>query len=397
MNAQWIVLLLTLGSIAGLGAQTPPPVERRPPEARNQGPAFPGQTRAPGVVPASKYQVQVFARGLVSPWGLAFLPDGRALVTERPGRLRIVAADGTLSAPVAGVPEVVVSGQAGLLDVAVDPEFSSNHRFYLTFAEPRSGGFGVSVFRGRLDDRLPKPVALEGRVLYRAEPASTSANLGSRLLFDRTGRLLVSFGDRFGLRDQAQDPARALGKVVRITTDGGVPGDNPMVGVPGARGEVWSLGHRNPQGLTLDGSGQLWEVEHGARGGDELNRIEAGKNYGWPVISYGIDYSGAPIGAGITQEAGLEQPVYYWDPVIAPSGLAWYDGSLFPAWKGNFLVGGLRGQHLARLVVQDDRIVGEERLLTDVGERIRDVRVGPDGAVYVLTDNDQGRILRLVP
>jgi glucose/arabinose dehydrogenase len=297
-----------------------------------------------------------------------------------------------------GVPKVLASGQAGLLDIVLDPQFAANHRVYLTYHEARASGSGISVYRATLDE-TSGPALLDGRAIFRAEPSlSGTTNVGSRLAFLGDGTLIVSVGDRFKTRDEAQNLGSDLGKLLRITVDGQIPPDNPFEGVAGARGEIWSLGHRNPQGLAFDAAtGTLWEVEHGARGGDELNRPVAGRNYGWPVITYGIDYSGFPIGKGLTRQEGLEQPVYYWDPVIAPSGLVLYQADLFPSWKGNLFVGGLRGEHLDRLVVQGGRVVGEERLLTELGERVRDVKVGPEGALYVLTDNPRGRVLKLVP
>jgi len=379
-------------------AAEPGPVETYPPEARGQAPAFPGQTRVNAAPSTERYKVVSVATGLESPWGLAFLPDGRALVTEKPGRLRVLNSNGSLSVPLPGVPKVLASGQAGLLDIVLDPQFAANHRVYLTYHEDRAFGSGISVYRATFDE-TSGPALLDGRVIFRAEPSRVgTTNVGSRMAFLGDGTLIVSVGDRFGSRDEAQNLGSDLGKLIRITVDGQIPPDNPFVGVAGARGEIWSLGHRNPQGLTFDAAtGTLWEVEHGARGGDELNRPVAGRNYGWPVITYGIDYSGFPIGKGLTRQEGLEQPVYYWDPVIAPSGLALYQADLFPSWKGNLFVGGLRGEHLDRLVVQEGRVVGEERLLTELGERVREVEVGPEGAIYLLTDNPRGRVLKLVP
>ncbi|HZZ36557.1 MAG TPA: PQQ-dependent sugar dehydrogenase, partial [Caulobacteraceae bacterium] len=360
------------------------PVETRPPEASGQRPAFAGQTRAPYRPANVAFDVVTAAGGLENPWGLAFLPDGRMLVTERPGRLRIVGKDGTLSAPLAGVPAVVAQGQGGLLDVALDPAFAFNRRVYLSYLEPRTGGAGIAVARAELAGSLANL-----KVIFRAEPTrGGSTNVGSRLVFAPDGALFVTVGDRFSHAERAQDLDADSGKIVRITTDGAPAPGNPFVGRPGARPEIWSLGHRNPQAAAINpATNQLWIVEHGARGGDEVNVIKPGANYGWPVITYGEDYSGFPVGQGITAKPGMEQPIYYWDPVIAPSGMAFYGADLFPAWKGSLFVGALRGEHLDRLVLDGQRIVGEERLLIDLHERIRDVRVGPDGAVYVLTDN----------
>jgi glucose/arabinose dehydrogenase len=341
--------------------------------------------------------VETVARNLQNPWGLAFLPDGRMLVTERPGRLRIADADGSLSEPLQGVPRVAARGQGGLLDVALDPNFAQNRLVYLSFAEDRGEGrAGTSVARGRLSQN---GTALEAvQVIFRQEPTHTGNNhWGSRLVFDRDGNLFVTLGDRFDLRNQAQNPANHLGKIVRIKSDGGAAPNNPFLNREDAKPEIWSLGHRNLQSAALHPTtGELWTVEHGARGGDEVNIPQKGKNYGWPVISYGVDYSGAKIGEG-TKKTGLEQPVYYWDPSIAPSGMAFYTGDKFPAWRGSILVGALAGKLVSRLETNGNRVTGEERMLQNLGERIRDVRQGPDGFVYLLTDSRDGRILRMKP
>jgi glucose/arabinose dehydrogenase len=352
------------------------------------------QTDAPVPATASKVRIETYARGLQNPWGMQFLPDGRLLVTERPGRLRLIAKDGKLSAPIAGVPAVFAQFQGGLLDVALAPDYATSGSIYFSYSEPREGGkAGTSVARARL--------ALDGdggrleglTVVFRQQPAyRTSHHFGSRLVFTPDGKLFVTLGDR-GDMDQAQSPKHHIGKILRINPDGSAPEDNPKL--EGWAPEVWSIGHRNVQGAALDpATGRLWTTEHGARGGDELNRPEKGKNYGWPVITYGIDYSGAKIGIGSAKE-GLEQPIYYWVPSIATSGLAVYTGDLFPGWKGSILAGGLGGQHLERLVLEGDTVVAHEKLLE--GERIRDVRSGPDGAVWVLTDDRDGKVLRLTP
>jgi glucose/arabinose dehydrogenase len=318
-------------------------------------------------------------------------------VTERPGRLRVVSADGRLSPPLAGLPRIVARGQGGLLDVALDPNFAENRFVYLSFTEDRAGaGNGTSVARGRLDAASG---ALEGvQVIFRQEPSySNGYHFGSRLVFDRADHLFVTLGERFDLSKEAQNPANHIGKLVRIRRDGGVPDDNPFVAQHGKRPEIWSLGHRNVQGAALHPStGELWTAEHGARGGDEINIARKGRNYGWPVISYGRHYTGLKIGEG-TAKPGMEQPIHHWDPSIAPSGMAFYTGDKFPAWRGSVLVGALAGELLARLEVEGDRVVKEERMLRQLDERIRDVRQGPDGYVYLLTDAERGRILRLRP
>lgn len=363
------------------------PVDPPPNQVLADRSPTPSSTR--GVVVA-----ETVVGGLANPWAIEFLPDGRALVTERPGRLRVLSATGQLSAPVSGVPAVFAQGQGGLLDVAVDPQFTTNRLIYLSFAESGAGGAGTAVARARFTETGLQDV----QVIYRQEPKVSGGNhFGSRLVFARDGRLFITQGDRFGFRERAQELGAGLGKVMRIGTDGSVPTDNPFVSTPGARPEIWSLGHRNVQAAALHPeTGQLWTVEHGARGGDELNRPERGKNYGWPVITYGVDYSGATIGEGVAK-AGLEQPVYYWDPVIAPSGMTFYTGNAFPAWRGSVLIGSLSPGALVRLVLTNGRVTREERYLGELGERIRDVTVGPDGFVYLVTDSGNGRVLRVKP
>jgi glucose/arabinose dehydrogenase len=331
--------------------------------------------------------------GLVNPWAIEFLPDGRALVTERPGRLRVLSPSGQLSAPVTGVPTVFAQGQGGLLDVAIDPQFAQNQRIYLSYAESGSGGAGTAVARARFTGTALEDV----QVIYRQEPKlNGGGHYGARLVFDRTGLLYVTLGDRMNWRDRAQDLSMGQGKIVRITTSGAAPADNPFTSVANAQA-IWSYGHRNVQSAALHPeTGQLWTVEHGARGGDELNRPERGKNYGWPIITYGVDYSGARIGEG-TSKAGLEQPVYYWDPVIAPSGMAFYTANAIPGWRGSILVGSLSPGALVRLELANGRVTREVRYLGELGERIRDVAVGPDGFVYVVTDSGNGRVLRVKP
>ncbi len=344
---------------------------------------------------AGEVLVETVATGLENPWGIAFLPGGGMLVTERPGRLRLVSAEGVVSPPIKGLPAIRAQGQGGLLDVALDPRFLDNRTVYLTFAEPRGEGQGgTSVARARLS---ADGASLENtEVVFRQMPAYRGGNhFGSRIAFDREGNLLVALGDRYDLKEQAQDPGNHIGKVVRIRPDGSAPADNPRK--VGWAPEVWSLGHRNVQAAaTNPATGELWTVEHGARGGDEVNVPRKGLNYGWPVITYGVDYSGAKIGEG-TAKTGLEQPLRYWDPSIAPSGMAFYTGERFPEWRGDVLVGALRGRILVRLDVEGGKVVGEERMLESLRERIRDVKQGPDGFVYMLTDAAQGRVLRMRP
>lgn len=343
---------------------------------------------------AGELVVETVASGLENPWGLTFLPDGRMLVTERPGRLRLVGGDGKLSAPISGVPNVVARGQGGLLDVVLDPNFAQNRYIYLSFAEPRANGNGTSVARARLS---ANGTALEGlTVIFRQMPTiASNMHFGSRLVFDRTGALFVTVGDRYSQRDQAQNPENHIGKVLRIRPEGGAADGNPKK--PGWAPEIWSIGHRNVQGAALHPqTGQLWTAEHGARGGDEINTPKAGLNYGWPVITYGIDYSGVKIGEG-TSKSGMEQPLFYWDPSIAPSGAAFYTGDKLPAWKNSLFVGALAGQLLSRLSTDGGKVTGEERLLSNLGERIRDVRQGPDGFLYLLSDDSNGKILRVRP
>jgi glucose/arabinose dehydrogenase len=334
------------------------------------------------------------ASGLVHPWSLAFLPDGSMLVTERPGRMRIVAKDGTPGAPIEGLPAVDARAQGGLLDVALDPHFADNRLVYWSYAEPDGkGNNGTAVARGRLVGQRMQKV----EVIFRQAPKVRAvAHFGSRLVFGRDGRLFVTLGDRLFHRDLVQRLDNHIGKIVRIEPDGKVPADNPFVARAGAKGEIWSLGHRNVQGATLHPlTGALWAHEHGPEGGDEVNLTLAGRNYGWPIISYGVDYgTGRAIGEG-TSKPGLEQPLTKWVPSIAPSGMTFLTSDRYPGWKGNLFVGALRGQTLVRLVVDGDTIVGEERLLARALGRIRDVRQGPDGWLYVLTDAAEGRIVRL--
>ena len=375
------------------------PVETRAPNAPEQKPAFANQTRAPGLNSHTQGQYTTLASGLDHPWGVAFLPTGEILVTERAGRLRILGKDGKLSPAVAGLPPVFAEGQGGLLGVAIDPDYAKNGLVYWTFSEADGSVNGASAARGKLI--LGATPKLENvQVIWRQAPKMDSAlHFGGRLVFAPDGKLFITTGERSIQegRVQAQKLDATLGKVIRINADGSVPSDNPFVGQAGAKPEIWSYGHRNPQAAALDPNGKLWTVEHGARGGDELNHPEAGKNYGWATVTYGEEYSGKPIGDGITSKDGLEQPVYYWDPVIAPSGMTFYEGSLFPALKGSVLIGSLREQHVDRLVLKDGKVIGEERLFTDIGGRVRDVVTGPDGAIYVVTDEDDGKLIKITP
>ncbi|MGH8531045.1 MAG: PQQ-dependent sugar dehydrogenase [Nevskiales bacterium] len=340
------------------------------------------------------FRMTTVAKGLEHPWGLVFLPDGRMLVTERPGRLRIIGKNGAISEPLSGAPKVYASGQGGLLDVALSPDFSKDKLVYLSYAEPGKGGAGTAVARARLAEQ--KLERLE--VIWRQTPKVQGPNhWGSRLTFAGDGTLFITTGDRYKLKELAQDLSTTIGKVVRLNADGSIPKDNPLVGRKGVLPEIWSYGHRNIQAAALEpGTNRLWTVMHGARGGDELDQPQAGRNYGWPVITYGRDYTGFKIGEG-TEKEGMEQPVYYWDPVIAPSGALFYTGDQFPAWKGDLFVGSLNPGLLVRLRLRDNRVALEERYLGELGERIRDVVQGPEGFIYLLTDSADGRILRLTP
>jgi glucose/arabinose dehydrogenase len=339
--------------------------------------------------------VETFAQGLEHPWSLAFLPDGRMLVTERPGRVRLISRDGHVGAALAGVPAVAAVGQGGLLDVVLAPDFSTSRRIYFSYSEPRGGATsGTTVAAATLQaERLS-----EVQIVFRQQPAvESTGHFGSRLVFDREGMLFVTLGERSDkrIRPQAQQMDSHMGKLLRITPDGRPAPDNPFAGTPGAQPETWTLGHRNVQAAALDPKGRLWIVDHGPQGGDELNLIEKGRNYGWPVVTYGEEYSGDPIPNAMTAREGYEQPVYYWDPVIAPSGAEFYTGNVFPAWRGNLLIGGLKSAVLVRLVLENDRVTGEEHLLADRGQRIRDVRQGADGSLYIVTDQARGELWRL--
>lgn len=397
-------------------AQGCQPVSLGAPNSPDQKPAFAAQTRACAAKTNAAIEVTVVANGLANPWAVEPLADGSFLVTEKAGRLRIIAANGKIGEPIeglapvaeggvsaesgqGGLPPISARGQGGLLDVALSPTFAKDRTIFWSFSEQREGGSGTSVARGVLsaDGRKLSDV----RVIFRAMPTyNNGLHFGSRLAFAPDGKLFITLGDRFdknSMRPQAQDLNSNNGKVVRINPDGTVPTDNPFAGKEGALGDIWSIGHRNLQSAVFDDQGRLWTVEHGARGGDELNQPEKGKNYGWPVATYGEEYSGQAISDGTTAKSGTEQPVYYWDPVIAPSGMEFYTGAAFPEWKGNIFVGGLVSKRLVRLVMNGGRVAGEEHLLSDRGSRIRDVRQGPDGFLYVVTDESNGELLRIAP
>src|SRR6202166_1690829 len=381
------------------------PIERRPPEKADNKPAFPEQTRAPYHASAA-FKVTTLIDNLPAPWSLAFLPDGKILFTERlPGSLRILDTKGVVSEPVAGVSDLMSSGakDIGLLDVALDAHFATNHQIFFTFFDFVDGtDSNTYVARARLNEA--KCALSDAKVIFRAQPAMPSKRLGAktggRIAIPVDGSLFVTIGDRSDSPpwDVAQRLDNHLGKVIHITAEGAPAPDNPFLGKPGVLPEIWAYGTRSQEGLAFDPrTGRLWEIEHGPRGGGELNIIEKGKNYGWPVIVHGIDYPGTAIGEGITHKDGMEEPMYYWDPVIAPSGLAFYTGTLFPQWQGSVFVGGLRGTVLDRLTIVNDKVVAEEPLLTDLHARIRDVRVGPDGAVYVLTDSGTATVSARTP
>ena len=398
-----VMLCVTL-SAATLAAQAPArlpwlateegkPIDTRPTEKKDNAPSFPEQTRAPFHATAP-FKVTTLIDNLEVSWSLAFLPSGNILFTQRlPGRLRMLHKDGTVSAPLAGVSAVALPGaiDIGLLDIVLDPNFASNQRVFFSFFSYIDGtNTNTCIARARLDE---KALALtDVTVIFRGLPVMPSKRLGAktggRIVFDRGGNLLMTLGDRSDSPpwDVAQKLDNHLGKIIRIDPDGKVPSDNPFVGKPGVLPEIWAYGMRSPEGLAYDPrTGRLWQNDHGPRGGDELNIVEKGKNYGWPAVAHGIDYPGTPI--GVMHMDGMVDPVYYWDPVIAPSGLAFYTGNLFPQWKNSLFVGGLRGALLDRLEMKNDKVIAEEPLLTELGTRIRDVRVGPDGAVYVFTDS----------
>lgn len=393
-NLVWLASIAFVGTVSGSIGQD---FNAEPPNAPDQTPVFVNQTRAPIISVGIEVERLPIATGLQTPWGMDQLPDGRWIVTERRGRLRIISDDGAISDPIRNVPEVDDRGQGGLLDIVIDQDFATSRRLWFSFAENRGGGHtGTAVATAVLSEN---ELTLEDvKVIFRQEPAWRSTlHYGSRLVFDRTGALFVTTGERSNVdaRPLAQDPATHLGKVLRIDPiNGGAAEGNPQIA--GGAPEVWSYGHRNPQSAALSPEGELWTVEHGPRGGDELNRPEAGKNYGWPVISYGSEYSGRAVGEGQTSAPGMEQPIYYWDPVIAPSGMAFYAGEMFPEWNNDVLIGGLASRALVRLQLEGNKVVGEARYLEDQ-DRIRDVDVDQkDGSIVVLIDSERGGLYRIV-
>jgi aldose sugar dehydrogenase len=378
--------------------------DARPPEKADDKPLFPEQTRAPYHKVAS-YKVTTITDRLRLPWSIAFLPDGKMLVTEKyPGQMRIVGSDGALSEPLTGLAILAPARKLGLLDVVLAPDFTKSHRIYFSFFENLGAGYSNTYLAHAMLDQAGNAVH-DVTVIYRGVPAlpvkNFSSKQGGRIVFARDGSLFMTVGDRDGNNKADYDAALAqkldndVGKIIHLTPEGSPSPDNPFLNTPGVRPEIWAYGIRSPEGFALASDGTLWETEHGPRGGDELNRIQKGKNYGWPIITHGIDYPGGAIGEGITAKEGMEQPVYYWDPVIAPSGLAYYNGKLFPKWRGNLLAGALRGLGVYRLELKNGKVVREEPLLSELRTRIRDVRVGPDGAVYVLTE--QKALLKLTP
>jgi len=373
-------------------------VNTAPPNAPDQTPAFEGQTRAPEPVEPTAVTTEVVADALPQLWSMEFLPDGRMLVTAKAGAMHIINTDGTAGPELTGVPEVDADGQGGLLDVALAPGYETSGMIYFSFSEPREGGNGTSVASAKLVPDEAGGGALEDvKVIFQQMPTyDGDKHFGSRLVFGPEGELYVTVGERSDVepRVQAQDITSGLGKVFRIDAAGAALADNPFVDEEGALPEIWSFGHRNMQAAALDGEGRLWTVEHGPKGGDELNRPEAGKNYGWPEVTYGEDYSGAPIGDGITQKAETEQPIYYWDPVIAPSGMAFYEGDEFPAWENTFLIGGLGVQSIVVVHLEGDQVASEERIPLEA--RVRDVKVGLDGAIYAVTENPNAGTSQIV-
>jgi len=360
------------------------------------GLATPAEPKFPSS--AGSLSVQTVASGLVHPWSLAFLPDGRMLVTERPGRMRIVTRTGQMSAALGNVPSVYAQSQAGLMDVLLARDFDNTHTIFVCYAEPADGGGRIAVLHARLIEG-ETPRLDDTTVIFRQKgPVSRGLNIGCRMVQSPDGNLFVTLGDHFAPKELAQKLDNHIGKIVRITPDGTAPADNPFIGKQDALPEIWAFGLRNAQGLAFNpADGKLWEQEHGPMGGDEINIIEKGRNYGWPRVSYGVNYDGTPVGNGKATMDGVTDPIWHWTPSIAPSGMAFYTGDLIPGWKGSLFNGALKFELLSRLELKGEKAVKEERLLKNLHERIRDVRQGPDGALYLLTDNSSGRILRIVP
>ena len=398
-------LIIALLSVSLLSGFTPPvsaaamqeslpPVESSSPNT-NYTPAFEGQTRISGVITTTPYQVTMLSTGLIEPWAVSSLPDGRLVITEKHGALRIATLAGELSNSIGGFPAVDDRTQGGLLDVAPAPDFEESRMLYFTLSEMTAAGSVSAVGKGKLS--ADESMIENFEIIYQALPFyNNSMHFGSRIVFDSEGNLFFSTGERSDLatRPMAQTLDNGYGKIIHITTEGEPVGDNPFSGNPDALPEIYSYGHRNVQGLAFHPlTGDLWASEMGPRGGDELNLIEPGKNYGWPTISYGIEYGGSPVGEGITQKEGLEQPVYYWDPVLAPSGMTFYSSDAIPEWQNNLFIGGLQSRHISRIVLQDNKVIGEERLLESEGQRFRDVAEGNDGALYTVTD--EGRLYRI--
>ncbi|SFQ68753.1 PQQ-dependent sugar dehydrogenase [Hymenobacter arizonensis] len=375
------------------------PLETREANVPEQRPTFPEQNRASGIKSATAFDVTVLAKGLKNPWAVEPLPNGDLLITEKPGALRIVSAAGQIGEPIQGLPAVYAKGQGGLLDVALSPKFATDQTIYWTFSEPRGAkGNATSVAKGVLaaDRRSLSQV----RVIFRALPAyDGDKHFGSRLAFGPDGLLYVSLGERSDkeIRPQAQQMNSHMGKILRITPDGKPAPNNPFANQANALPEIWTVGQRNVQATAFDAQGQFWSIDMGPQGGDELNRIEGGKNYGWPLVTFGEEYSGEPIPNSVTTKQGYVDPVYYWDPVISPSGAQFYSGDAFPAWRGNLFVGSLSDRELVRIQLENGRVTGEERLLSDRKQRVRDVKQGPDGALYVVTDDSNGELWKIAP
>ncbi len=392
-------LASSLLAILAAPALAQQPVEQGPPNAPGFEPAFPEQTRAPASDSGMSFAVEELATGLVHPWGIAVLPDGDMLVTERPGRMRVVTRAGETSDPIKGIPEVHDVDQGGLLDVALGPNFDRTRTICWTYAKPMGEGMSATAAAcGALSDDRSELTQVED-VFVQDPPSPVAKHYGSRILFDGEGRMFITTGEHFAPSERvhAQDLGKTYGKVIRLTPSGEVPEGNPFAGREGAVASIWTYGHRNIQGADIRPStGELWIVEHGPKGGDELNLIEAGANYGWPEIAYGVNYSGTPVGTGEARGEGFTQPRYYWDPVIAPGGMLFYEGGMYPDRQGDVFIASLRPGGIVRLELDGDVVVGEERLLTEAG-RVRDVAVAQDGALLAVTDKPNGALLRLTP